>query len=271
MVQLHVSWMQKSPTPPPGYRYGPNYRPSWANVLRGIYYIARGQPRSLAHDTLWAMANMPLPARVRGADLIPERGPFVVVANHYERPGLWMAWPAMFVAHVIQERTGQDIHWIAIEEWESFSLWRLPIPASLIRQVFQRTFNAYGILAMSPPDAPAAARARSMRIATQEIKEGGIIGLMPEGDVGPTPELLQAREGAGAFLLLLAAAGACILPVGLYEEEDHLITHVGPPFDLVPAREIPKDERDRWVRDRVMLSLRDLLPEPLWGVYRNRE
>jgi hypothetical protein len=266
-----MNWMAKSPTPPPGYRYGPPYRPSWANVLRGIYYIVRGRPRSLAHDALWAIANMPLPPRVRGAELIPESGPFVAVANHYERPGLWMAWPAMFAGHVIQERTGQDTHWIAIEEWESFSLFGIPIPHSAIRETFQRAFNTYGILAMSPPDAPAASRARSMRAAAQTIKGGGIIGLMPEGDVGATPELLEAREGAGAFLLLLAAAGARILPLALYEEEDRLVAHFGAPFDLTAPRDIPRERRDRWARDRVMLALRDLLPRPLWGAYRGSE
>jgi 1-acyl-sn-glycerol-3-phosphate acyltransferase len=266
-----MNWMVKSPTPPPGYRYGPRYRPSWENVLRGIYYIARGRPRSLAHDALWAIANMPLPPRVRGTELIPESGPFVVVANHYERAGLWMAWPAMFVGHVIQERTGQDTRWIAIEEWESFSLFGVPVPSTAIRQTFERAFRTYGILAMSPPNAPAAARARSMRSATQTIKDSGIIGLMPEGDVGPTPELLPAREGAGAFLLLLAAAGARILPVGLYEEEERLVAHFGTPFELTTPRETPRDERDRWARERIMLALRDLLPRPLWGAYQERE
>jgi 1-acyl-sn-glycerol-3-phosphate acyltransferase len=264
-----VNWAPKSAAPPPGYAYGGPYRPSLLNVIRGSIYILQGRRRSLAHDALWAMTDMPrAPA---GCDLqhLPQSGTFVLVANHYERPGMWMAWPALFVAHLIQEQTGLDTHWIAIEEWETFSLWGIPIPRPVIRAVFQRTFDTYGILAMPGPDAPAAARAGAMRNAAREIKRGHVLGLMPEGTVGATPELLAPREGVGAFLLLLAATGASMVPVGLYEEEGHLVARFGPPVDLELPPELPKDQRDSWARDRVMHAIRDLLPEPLWGVYRS--
>jgi 1-acyl-sn-glycerol-3-phosphate acyltransferase len=266
-----MSWQAKSPTPPPGYRYGPRYKASWENVLRGSLYIALGRPRSLARDALFAVANMPVAPLDRGQDLVPEGGPFVVVANHYERPGLWMLWPALFVGHLVRQRTGSDIHWIAIEEWESCSVGGLDVPPWAIRRVFERTYRTYGVIAMAAPDAPTAERASAIRAAVQRVKHGGIIGLMPEGDVGPTPELLPAREGVGSFLLLLAGSGASIVPVGLYEEEDRLVAQFGRPFHLTPPRSLAKEERDRWARDRVMLALRDLLPRPLWGVYASDE
>jgi 1-acyl-sn-glycerol-3-phosphate acyltransferase len=200
---------------------------------------------------------------------VPERGPFVLVANHYERPGLWMAWPALLAGHLVRERSGADTRWIAIEEWESFSIFGIPIPRSVIRAVFERAFSVYGILAMPPPEAPASARASAMRSAAREVRAGAVLGLMPEGTVGATPEILHAREGVGTFLLLLAAAGTPVLPVGLYEEEERLVVHFGPPVDLSPPAEVSKEERDRWVRDRAMLAIRALLPEALWGVYRD--
>lgn len=263
-----MSWQAKSSTPPPGYRYGPRYQASRENIIRGILYILLGRPRSLARDALFAIANMPIAPRVRGEDHIPESGPFVVLANHYERPGLWMLWPALLVGHLVRERSGGDTHWIAIEEWESFSLWGIPIPPPLIRRVFMRTYRTYRIIAMPAPDASTATRASALRAAVQRVRNGEIIGLMPEGDVGPTPELLEPREGVGSFLLLLAASGAHMVPVGLYEQDERLVAQVGPPFELVPPLDVPKSERDRWARDRVMLALRDLLPEPLWGAYR---
>jgi 1-acyl-sn-glycerol-3-phosphate acyltransferase len=262
-----MNWQAKAAGPPPGYQYGGRYRASWENVVRGIMYIARGKPRSLAQDAMLAIPSMPAPPLIRHADRIPESGQFVVVANHYERPGLWMAWPAMFAGHVIRERTGKDVHWIAIEEWESFSLWGIAIPPKVVRAVFQRAFQTYGILAMPSPHAAAAERAGAMRAAVQQIRNGQIIGLMPEGDVGATPELLEAREGVGAFLLLLAGR-ATLLPVGLYEENGRLVADFGPPFALEVPPEVPKNERDRWVRDHVMRAIRDVLPEQLWGVYR---
>jgi hypothetical protein len=208
---------------------------------------------------------------VRGGDRIPEEGNFVVVANHYERPGLWMAWPAMLISHEVQARTGQETHWIAIQEWEDFSLWGIDIPRGLMRVVFERAFATYGIIAMPPPDAPTASRAGAMRLSAGEVKRGSILGLMPEGTVGPTPELLHAREGAGVFLLLLTTSGARILPVGLYEEQGKLVAEFGEPFALHLPQRVPKNARDAWATDRVMNAIKDLIPESLWGVYKGND
>ena len=262
-----MSWQVKSPAPPSGYRYGPAYRPSRANVVRGIAYILLGRPRFLARDAFLAIPDMPLPPIVRGAEAIPEHGPFVVVANHYERPGLWMVWPALLVGQAVWERTGLDTHWVAIEEWESFAVRGIPVPRALIRQVFLRAFATYGIVAMPSALAPTSARAGAIRAAAGRIKRGEIVGLMPEGDVGSTPELLPAREGVGSFLLILAGGGVPVLPVGLYEEGDRLVAHFGPAFELKAPPEA-REDRDRWARDQVMTAIRSLLPEPLWGVYR---
>jgi hypothetical protein len=263
-----VSWAFKSKVPPAGYTYGPSYRPSVFNFLQAGYFILRGKPRVFASDVAWVLRHAPVPPLIRGADLIPEGGRFVIVANHYERPGLWMAWPAGFIAHVVQQRTGKDAHWIAIGEWQSFTLGPIHIPSSITRTVFERAYGAYGLIAMAPPTAPASARASSIKAAVKAIKEGGIVGLMPEGTVGLTPELLPAREGVGTFLMLLAHAGARILPVGFYEEQERLVAQVGAPFDLEVPSHLPKSDRDRWVSDRIMCSIRTLLPEPLWGAYK---
>jgi hypothetical protein len=182
-----------------------------------------------------------------------------------------MAWPAMLISHEVQARTGQETHWIAIQEWEDFSIWGIDIPRGLMRVVFERAFATYGIIAMPPPDAPTASRAGAMRLSAGEVKRGSILGLMPEGTVGPTPELLHAREGAGVFLLLLTTSGARILPVGLYEEQGKLVAEFGEPFALHLPQRVPKNARDAWATDRVMNAIKDLIPESLWGVYKGND
>jgi 1-acyl-sn-glycerol-3-phosphate acyltransferase len=266
-----MNWQPKSSAPPPGYTYGPRYRPSADNILRGIAYIALGRPRSLAHDALWAVANMPVAPRVRGIEHVPETGPLVLTANHYERPGLWMAWPALFVSQAIWQRTGRDTHWVAIEEWESFALFGLPIDPEVIRRVFARAFNTYGIIAMPAPSAPGAARAAAMRSTARRLKEGAIIGIMPEGDVGATPELLPAREGVGTFLGLLMAGGTPVIPTGLYEEEGRLVAEFGAPLSPTVPSGMSREDADRAIREQIMRAIAGLLPEPLRGAYRSKE
>lgn len=256
---------QKRALAPAGYTYGPLYSIGWPLLLRGIMALSLGQRRSLGRDALQVISHMPMPPLVRGADRIPEDGRFIVVANHYERPGLWMAWPAILISHVVAVRAGAETHWIAIQEWQNFSLWGVRISRHLIRAVFERAFAVYEIIAMPPPDAPPSARSGSIRSAVAEVKRGSILGLMPEGTVGPTPELLPAREGSGLFLAMLATDGTPILPVGLYEEHGRLVAHFGVPFVLEIPRSVAKNARDTWARERVMGAIKELLPSALWG------
>jgi hypothetical protein len=120
---------------------------------------------------------------------------------------------------------------------------------------------------MPAPHAPATARAATIRAAVQVIREGGIVGLMPEGDVGPTPALLEAREGTGNFLLLLAAGGARFLPLGIYEEGGRMVLHTGESFSLDMPPDASRQNRDLWARTTVMRRVKELLPQPLWGAY----
>ncbi|HZU14216.1 MAG TPA: 1-acyl-sn-glycerol-3-phosphate acyltransferase [Chloroflexota bacterium] len=246
----------------------PRYRPSLLTALRAIVYVARGRPRSLGHDAYYAVAAMPCPPLVRGVEHLPDSGPYCVVANHYERPGLWMAWPGLLLAQAVMEKSGSDLHWVAIEEWDSFRIRGIQIPPVLTRLVFDRTYQVYGIIAMPPPYASAKERAGAIRDTAHQVRNGAIVGLMPEGTVGETPELLPAREGVGTFLALLAAAGAPICPAGIHEEEGKLIVRFGPPFKPEVPRGVSREDADRRVRDQVMTSIRDLLPPSLWGAYR---
>ncbi len=252
-----------------GYEYGPPYRIPWQIALRAAAYIARGRQRSLAVDSPIALRTMPVAPMVVGADRIPTDGTVLFVANHYERPGLWMAWPALVLTVASHERRGDDVYWIAIREWESFSLYGIAIPRAVLRWVFERAFGVYGIVAMPPGNASAGERARAMRQAVARLRSGGVIGLMPEGTVGDTPELLPAREGAGSFVQLLASAGATVMPAGIYENEGRLIIRFGAPVDVSLPAYIARSARDDWTRNRIMTAIKELLPEPLWGEYRS--
>lgn len=263
-----ASWSPKASGPPAGYAYGPRYRPSLLSVLRGIVYLARGKPRSLGHDALYALADMPAPPLLRGLDHVPEGGALAVVANHYERPGLWMAWPALLLAAALRQRTGGDTHFVAIVTWESLRWWGIPVPKPLIRALFARVFQVYGILPMPPPEASLMARATAMRSAREVVRQGGTVGLMPEGTVGLTPELLAAQEGTGLFLSSLMAAGAHVLPVGLYEAQERLVAAFGQPIEPSAPPGLTRAAQDELVRDEVMGAIRRLLPPALWGAWR---
>jgi 1-acyl-sn-glycerol-3-phosphate acyltransferase len=143
------------------------------------------------------------------------------------------------------------------------------VPRWVTRLLFARAFTTYGLIAMPPPYASAAERSTSMRAAVRELRQGAVLGIMPEGTVGETPELLPAAAGVGAFLLVLSRTGAPVLPVGLYEEGGRLVVHFGEPYRLITPAGLEREAADEHARHQIMAAIRDLLPDPLRGAYRS--
>jgi 1-acyl-sn-glycerol-3-phosphate acyltransferase len=255
------------PSPLPGYKYGPKYRIPLRRLAQTALYMLIGKPRNLGADFAILAPDMPLSPIVKGTEHIPPRGPFVVVGNHYERPQLWMAWSALVTGRAVYERTGHPVHWVAITEWHDYRLYGIPIPPWLTRFVFIRFHRTFGFISMAPETASAEERARGIRQALRIIREGGIIGIFPEGTVGPTPVMLPARAGTGLFLLTLCQGDAPILPVGVFEHEQRLIIHFGEPFHLVADPRLSRDQQDHRARQHVMTAVAALLPPILRGPY----
>ena len=108
-----------------------------------------------------------------------------------------------------------------------------------------------------PPDpreveARAVAVLRTVRLARRLVREGGLLGLAPEG--ADTPSTLGAPpDGAGRFIALLVEAGLPVLPVGVIESRGRLCVSFGAPF--VP--QIPPDRvrREQAVVAQVMAAI----------------
>jgi hypothetical protein len=112
----------------------------------------------------------------------------------------------------------------------------------------------------APNEVEARARAvmKSLRLARQLVKTGGMIGLAPEGQDNTPYELGEPPEGAGDFIALLVKAGMPILPVGISEVDGKLRVSFGPIF----TPDIPSDRarRDKAVADQVMSAIARQLP-----------
>ena len=84
------------------------YRFRISLILRFIWAVLRGRTRNLATDVEGSlMAARPKPQALNDQH-VPAEGPFVLVANHYERPGLKVFWGGMLASHAVaQRRTSQ--------------------------------------------------------------------------------------------------------------------------------------------------------------------
>src|SRR3990170_6415540 len=89
-----------------------------------------GRRRSFYRDSEITLGGVRPPPQVEGEAHIPPEGAFVVVANHYERPGLNMHFAGMLVGLAVGRRRPQapEIHWIITSQWIGRRLGILPVP-----------------------------------------------------------------------------------------------------------------------------------------------
>ena len=237
-------------------------------LLRIALAVARGRPRSLGVDSAGGLRGASPPPLALYSHHLPRAGPFVIVGNHYQRPGMWAGWGAMVVNAAVLE-TGEgarELHWLMTDELLEFRLGPVQVPRDWIRAVFAKFALTYGFGLVSPRETGLVGGASGIRTAARYLVGGEPVGVLPEGTA--SQELCEARPGVGAFLAWLTRAGTPLVPVGIAEPDGVLTARFGPPFQL-PRAAGAKADRDRALRDAVMLHIARLLPSELWGYYRD--
>jgi 1-acyl-sn-glycerol-3-phosphate acyltransferase len=216
--------------------------------------------RSFQHDArLWAKD---LQVEVRSAEHLPNRGPAVVVMNHFHRPGFQAWWFALAIAAYAP----LEMHWVMTAAWTDDgtpgAAWRARVSTVLL----PRLAKVYGFTSMPPmPPRPHEIRARAwavrdlLRIARTQSPP--VIAIAPEGQDTPTGALMQPHPGVGRLLALLGETGATFHPVGVYETE-RLVLSCGRPFAL---ENFPRTGRDQAAAALVMRHIAELLPPFLQG------
>lgn len=119
---------------------------------------------------------------------------------------------------------------------------------------------------------------RALRAVLKVLREGGMVGLAPEGTRSKTGQLQQAKDGAA---YMASRTAATIVPVAIIGTEkmvsalkrlrrERVRVVIGEPFKLPPADGPVKGPQLTAYTDLIMCRLTALLPESYRGFYRDR-
>ena len=159
-------------------------------------------------------------------------------------------------------------------EWHYASGFNHWVTQPLSRWLFGQFAKTYGGIGLPPALDLAAYRgqgATTIRHALALIHADppALIAVSPEGNTGPNCGLCQPPHGAGLMLTLLTHDTIPFLPVGIFEDDDQVINvNFGAPFKINVSRRLSKEERDCEAARQVMIQIGKLLPERMWGIYR---
>ncbi|MCK5586726.1 1-acyl-sn-glycerol-3-phosphate acyltransferase [Candidatus Bipolaricaulota bacterium] len=185
----------------------------------------------------------------QGLEKIPIEGPFILATNHvtaFEIPPLRMLLHSCGARTFVKAEAWDNkfMGWL-LDQWESIPIKR-------------------GEFDMA-----------ALRTSLQVLKDGGMLGIMPEGTRSGDGKL--GRGNAGITVIALKS-GAPILPMAFWGVEKAKVNvkrfrrtdfhfRVGDPFNLErPTGKLTRQDRQR-MADDVMRHLAELLPSEYRGVY----
>jgi hypothetical protein len=208
--------------------------------------------KSFRRDATRLTGRMSPPVRYLGLEYIPASGPYLLLANHYARPGFSTAWIALVLSAV----QPAEVTWVVVDEWvfEDSRLRFLLVPAmgfflTSIRRV-------YGFLPMPTmlrghSDMPARAAAVRKVLRYCRSHPEAVIGLTPEGWDSPPHGVKLSPPGAGRFILRLNRMHMPILPAAIAEKDGCLVVKFGPQFNLTEEHGVSQSQIDETVRSLI--------------------
>jgi hypothetical protein len=244
----------------------PNYEFPWLPRIPFAFDFLLARRRSFAHDSGLVMANNPYPRRFEGFEQVPPDSTFVIIMNHYNRPGLHPYHCAMAVSvEVARQRPGRpELSWLFTSEWYGAHMGPIPVPVWLTRWAFSRIGRIYGLVVLPRREEMVMARASSLHHVLSMLAQRPM-AITPEG--AGSGHLIEPPAGSGLFVSVLSQRGYPLYPLAVWEENSALVLRLGGPFRVSMSRDLSRDEADRRAREEMMVAVGRLMPREYWGAY----
>lgn len=196
----------------------------WPNMLHRT-------PTSVDAFSAAIVARLQPEPLLEGLEHLPPSPRFVLAANHYQRPGLWIMHAASVLTQAIRKHYGPGdppVRWMVTANWPAIKLGplRIPSPGDIL---LPRVADALACYPVSFANTNPAYTARSLRrILRAAPSLERPLGLFPEGVAGVAGTLTDPLPGVDRLLAHLAKHGLPVQPAAISEGQGRLIVRFGP-------------------------------------------
>ena len=208
-----------------------------AGLWRPIVFHQRCNLREFTASVVAHMDPHPL---CFGLEHLPPSPRFLVVANHFQRKGLWILHPASAISDVLARHYAglqPPTRWIVTANWPRWRLGpiQIPSPGDIL---LPRVAHALWCYAVPFAGTDPRRTARAFRELLRDASHGAVpLGVFPEGVAGTAGRITEPLPGVDRLISLLAKADYPVIPVGI-AEAGRFILRFGeaiPPRDLLSA------------------------------------
>ncbi len=215
------------------------YPVPWDQVYSLWPHIVNGTRRNLDDFSAKIVAKM-IPGPVfEGLAHLPESPRFLLVANHYQRKGLWILHVASALTQAIANHYGRHIdppvHWMATANWPRIQLgpWSMASPGDILLPKVAHALSCFPVSFAGANPAYTAITIKKILKALPTLQRP--VGIFPEGVAGSAGQLHPALPGVDRFVALMAKRGWPAVPVGVSEDGRFVIRFGAPvqPTELV--------------------------------------
>ncbi len=215
-----------------------SYPTPWDQVAALGPHIARRTRYSVDAFSAAIAGRITPPPQIEGLENLPDDPRFLLVANHYQRKGLWIVHTASVLTQIVRARYGPGdppVRWIATANFPPLRMLglRIPSPGDWLLPRVAHALHCYPV-AFHGHDSRFTARTM-LRLLREAPSLNRPIGLFPEGAAGAAGHLSPALPGVDRLIGMLARAGFALQPVGI-SETDRFVVRIGP---TVPPRQAP--------------------------------
>lgn len=217
------------------------------DLIRGLTPCILGRRRRDINEfTRAIVARMNPPPRFEELGGLPEDPRFLLIANHYQRKGLWILHSAAAVTQALVERYGAHeapIRWLVTANWPRVRLGPLNFP-SPGDWLLPRVAYALWCYPVSFAGSNPAYTARSLRAVLKDARRmERPIGLFPEGVAGSAGLLTDPLPGTERLIAQLARNGLPAVPCGISESDGRLVIRFGAPVEAAELTGVPDAAR----------------------------